>query len=83
MAPAELFWRAFGWLTMVWFVSAALFVILMQLFLPLAWKELRARPPHGSGWAHTLWYQRSRVYGALMALAFGLGLLAAALFLFA
>jgi hypothetical protein len=77
----ELLWRTFGWFTLVWFVSAGLFVIVMQFLLPLAWKEIRANPPSGPEWAHMLWYRRERVYGALMSLALALGTLAAALFL--
>lgn len=77
----DVFWRAFGWFGMVWFTSAALFVISMQFLLPRAWNQIRARPPHGPGWAHTLWYRRRQVYGFMMTLSVALGIGAAALFL--
>lgn len=72
---------ALGWFSMVWFASAALFVIVAQAFLPRAWKAIRAHPPHGPDWARTLWYRRAALYGWLMALAVALGIVAAALYL--
>ncbi len=77
----ELFWKAFGWFMLVWWVSAGLFVIVMQFFLPRAWEQIRAHPPHGPPWAHALWYRRGRVYGVLMAVSLLLGALAAAIYL--
>lgn len=77
----EHFWRAVGWLGLVWFASAGTMVILAQFFLPRAWEAIRAHPPHGPGWAYALWYRRSHVYGAMMILALLLGVLAAGLFL--
>ncbi|MGH2545091.1 MAG: hypothetical protein ACRDIB_20060 [Ardenticatenaceae bacterium] len=78
----DLFWRTFGWFGLVWFFTAGLSVILVQFLLPYAWRQIRAQPPHGPPWAHTLWYKRTQVYGALMALSLALGAVAAALFLF-
>ena len=44
-------------------------------------EQIRANPPYGPNWAHTLWYRRARVYGTLMVLALAAGTLAALLYL--
>lgn len=73
-----------AWFGMIWFASSGLLVIIMQALLPRAWKQIRAQPPHGPDWAYNLWYERSRVYGGIMTISLGLGLIAATLsFLFA
>lgn len=72
-----------AWFGLVWFASSGLLVIIMQALLPRAWKQIRAQPPHGPDWAYNLWYERNRVYGGMMTISLGLGLLAGALsFLF-
>ncbi len=68
-----------AWFGLVWFASSALLVIIMQALLPRAWKQIRAQPPHGPDWAYNLWYERNRVYGGIMAVSLGFGLLAGAL----
>jgi nitrate/nitrite transporter NarK len=81
VTAAELFWKTISWFWMVWFVSAGIFVILVQFLLPQARRRIRAHPPRGPAWAYSLWYNQARVYGALMALSIALGLIAAAIFL--
>lgn len=77
MSVAELFWRTFGWGSMVWFATTAILIILAQLFLPMAWKLVRANPPHGPAWAHALWYGRTRVFGGIVLFGMLMGALAA------
>jgi hypothetical protein len=77
----EVFWRTFGWFTLVWFVSTGVMLIVLQTMLPYAWKQLRAQPPHGPGWAYTLWYRRSQLYGAIVTLALLFGGIAALIYL--
>lgn len=79
---AEIFWKAIGWFTLVWFAAAGTMVILTQFLLPRAWEAIRAHPPHGPAWAHALWYRRAQVYGTMMGLALALGALAATIYLF-
>ncbi len=81
MQATDLFWKTFGWFTLVWFVSSGAMVILVQFLLPRAWEQIRANPPHGPRWAYSLWYRRERLYGAMMLLALALGTLAAGIFL--
>jgi hypothetical protein len=71
----ETFWRVFAWFSLPWFAFAALSVIVVQGLLPRAWEAIRANPPHGPNWAHTLWTKRAQVYGALMALSLLVGAL--------
>ena len=75
----EQMWRTIGWFTLVWFASAGVGVIVLQFFLPRAWEAIRAHPPHGPDWARTLWYDRRRVYGGVMAASLALGGVAALL----
>lgn len=82
MDTMDLFWRTFGWFSLVWFTTTGLLLILLQALLPLAWQQIRAQPPHGPAWAHTLWYQRGRIYGTIVLLALVAGIVAALLFLF-
>lgn len=77
----ETLFTTFSWFAMVAFVSIGLSLILLQLLLPMAWNQIRANPPKGTGWAHRLWYQRERIYGAVLALCLLLGLIAAGLYL--
>ena len=77
----EIFWRAAGWFTMVWFVVAGLSVLGMQLLLPLAHRAIRTSPPTGPAWAQFLWGNRLRLYGGIMAAAIALGGLAALIYL--
>ncbi|MGB0388351.1 MAG: hypothetical protein ACPGWR_26325 [Ardenticatenaceae bacterium] len=68
-----------SWFGLVWFATSALLVIMMQALLPSAWKQIRARPPHGPGLANALWNHRSRVYGTIMTLSLALGVMAGGL----
>ncbi|MCB0078334.1 MAG: hypothetical protein KDD73_13045 [Anaerolineales bacterium] len=79
----EIFWRAAGWFTMIWFVVAGLSIIAMQVALPRAQREIRANPPTGPAWAHRLWTNRQRVYAGIIALAMALGGVAALIYLVA
>jgi hypothetical protein len=77
----EIFWRTFGWFTLIWFVSTGLMLIVLQALLPYAWEQIRTQPPHGPAWAHALWYRRSEVYGTIVTIALLLGALAALTYL--
>ena len=77
----ETIFTTFSWFSMVAFVSIGLSLIVLQVLLPMAWDQIRATPPKGTGWAHRLWYGRDRVYGIVLALCVLLGFIAAGLYL--
>lgn len=78
------FWErlltTFSWFAMVWFTTTGLSLIVLQFLLPAAANQIRANPPTGAGWAHSLWYGRERIYAVVLSVCILLGLLAAALY---
>ena len=72
---------AVSWFSMVWFATTGILLIITQALLPRAWEAIRANPPHGPGWAHSLWYGRSKVYARISIFAITLGIIAALLYL--
>lgn len=69
-------WIALGWLALVFFAVGGLLLIVAQTVLPAAREAIKAQPPRGPRWARLVWYGRNRLYGSVLALAAGAGLLA-------
>jgi hypothetical protein len=77
----ETIFTTISWFSMVAFVSIGISLIVLQFLLPMAWNQIRANPPTGTGWAHSLWYGRDKVYGAVLGVCVLLGIIAAGLYL--
>lgn len=82
MPDIERLWIVFAWFSMTWFASTVVSLLVLQFLLPAAWNQIRANPPHGPAWAHTLWYDRERVYGTIVTLCLLLGVIAGLLYFF-